>query len=84
MSDIVYVLKSVKDGSFYIGFTSKRIIERVTWHNQGSNRSTRWKGPFKLVHFEEFSDQSVALAREKFLKTGDGRRVLKTILAGKS
>ena len=79
----VYVLKSEKDRSYYVGFTSKDIVQRIKWHNEGSNRSTKWKGPYRLIHSEEFLDQSVALTREKFLKTGHGRRVLENILVGK-
>ena len=79
----VYILKSIKDGSCYIGFTSKDLSERVRWHHEGSNRSTKWKGPFELIHSEEFTDETIALARERFLKTGSGRRVLKNILVGK-
>ena len=77
----VYVLKNQKDGNRYVGFTSKNVYLRVQWHKEGSNKSTKFLGPFELVHFEEFADQHIALSREKFLKTGRGRRVLDNILS---
>ena len=72
----VYVLESLKDHSRYVGSTSVDIKQRLEWHNLGSNRSTKNKRPLKLVYFEEFEDKTIALSREKFFKSGDGRRVL--------
>lgn len=49
----VYVLKSDKDDSFYIGYSSnlKRIIDA---HNAGKSPSTRHKRPYKLVYYDAF------------------------------
>ena len=79
----VYVLKNSVDGSRYVGFTNKPVSQRVREHLNGSNKSTKFKAPFELIHYEEFQDQSIALAGEKFFKTGDGKRVLNN-LVGKS
>ncbi len=76
----IYILK-YRDGNHYIGFTSKLLSERLKEHLNGSNRSTKFKGTFKLVYFEKYEQQSIALAREQFFKTGDGRKVLKNKLA---
>jgi len=72
----VYVLKSIKDGSLYVGSTHN-IEERIMYHNKGYNLSTKLKAPWELVEVEVFGNVSVALKRERFLKTGKGREALK-------
>lgn len=79
----VYVLKSEKNGKRYIGCTSQPLSKRVLWHEQGATPWTRNNGPVKLIFSEEFSDKSTALKREKYLKTGQGRRTLDLLLASK-
>jgi len=78
----VYVLKSSKDGSFYIGMASD-VEQRVRDHNRGYNRSTRTRRPFEFVYVEECSSSKEARQREKFLKSGQGREFLRAQLAGK-
>ena len=56
--------------------TSQDVSDRLKEHNQGSTYWTRQHRPFKLVSAEEFEHKTRALKREKFLKTGDGFRVL--------
>ena len=43
-----YVLKSLKDGHFYIGITHD-IEKRLKEHNSGKTRSTRNRLPFRLI-----------------------------------
>ena len=77
----VYVLRSRKNGKHYVGYSSKRAEERFKEHNSGRNGGwTAQNRPFDLVHFEEFSDRDQALKRERFLKTGKGRKLLDKIL----
>ena len=79
----VYVLRSLKNGRFYTGFTgnfSRRIIE----HNSGKSLYTKLTKPFELVYVEEFVIKSEALKREKFFKTGKGRELLKSKLVERS
>ena len=74
----VYILKSLKDGSIYIGSTQD-LEQRLDFHNKGYSRYTRTKIPWELKRIEEYGDKTIALKREKFLKTGDGRKVLKNL-----
>ena len=76
-----YALTSEKDGSLYIGMTSN-VERRVTEHNRGYNVSTKSRRPFKLIYCEECGSRGEAREREKFLKTGTGRRLLKTQQSG--
>ena len=75
----VYVLKSKKNNKKYVGYTQKDPQERLHDHNTGSNAWTRQNGPFELIYVEPFSDKKAALIKEKYLKTGAGRRFLKSI-----
>ncbi|MFH1368884.1 MAG: GIY-YIG nuclease family protein [Elusimicrobiota bacterium] len=75
----VYVLKSLKDGKLYTGQTSN-LQERVTWHNSGKQKSTKFRLPVTLVYSEPYATRNEAMKREKELKTGKGRDLLKKIL----
>ena len=74
----VYILKSKKNGSFYVGST-QNVEERIVSHNKGANLSTKAKIPWILVRCEEYHNISLALKRERFLKSGVGRRVLRNL-----
>ena len=70
----VYVMEN-DGGQRYVGSTGRSPQLRLAEHNAGLNRWTRTHGPWRLVYQETYDDKSAALAREKFLKTGAGRRV---------
>ncbi|MEZ4156810.1 MAG: GIY-YIG nuclease family protein [Candidatus Paceibacterota bacterium] len=72
----VYVLKSLKNGKRYVGYTSKQASVRLQEHNSGSNKFTRENKPFKLILEEKYGDKKEAMKREKFLKSGQGRKFL--------
>jgi putative endonuclease len=76
----VYILRSEKTAHHYVGFTSD-ITQRLGQHNRGITKSTKNRGPWEMVHHEEFSTRSEAMHRERFFKTGQGREELKRILA---
>ncbi len=71
-----YVLKSEKDGNHYIGFT-ENMDKRVKEHNEGLVEATKNRLPFELVYFEACNSKENAIKREKYFKTGFGRRYLK-------
>ena len=71
-----YVLRSLRNGWLYIGMSSDP-ARRLREHNRGYNRSTKGKGPFRMVHTEHFATRQEARRREKQLKTGAGREWLK-------
>lgn len=75
----VYILYSLQDGGFYIGFTNN-IKMRLIKHAKGEVPSTKLRTPFKLIRYEYFINEDDAKAREKFLKSGYGRKQLKEIL----
>jgi putative endonuclease len=76
----ICVLKSLKNNKRYIGCTGKDVNIRLSEHNRHSNVWTRQNGPFKLLYQEGFEDRSSALKKEKFLKSGQGRKFLSEYL----
>jgi putative endonuclease len=75
----VYVLISQKDNSWYIGYTAN-LKERIIQHNSGKTLTTSKKMPWKILYYEVAFDKQDAIAREKYLKSGMGRRYLKNRL----
>ena len=75
-----YVLRSLKDNKNYTGYTSY-IENRLKEHNEGKVASTSLRIPFELIYFEACTNQNDAIAREKYLKTGMGKRYLKNRLS---
>lgn len=75
----VYILQSSKDNGLYIGFTTNLKI-RLVKHAKGEVVATKFRRPFKLIHYEYFINRADAVAREEFLKSGFGRRQLKEFL----
>ena len=72
----VYVLRSQKDGNWYIGYSSD-LRKRLQEHNRGENASTAYRGDFELIYYEAYQDKMDALGRERFLKSGSGHRFLR-------
>jgi putative endonuclease len=75
-----YVLRSKTTGRFYTGSTAD-LTRRLHEHNSDISASTKHRGPWELVHREDFTTLSGAVRRERYLKTGKGRDELKRILA---
>ena len=71
-----YVLKSQVDNNWYTGFTSD-LRKRIAEHNNGICNSTKHRAPFTLVYYEACLSKYDAISREKYLKSGMGKRYLK-------
>jgi len=77
--EYVYVLTSETDGLFYTGLTSN-LKRRLAKHNSGEVPSTKHRVPLRLVYYEACLSRADAAAREKYLKTGMGKRYIKNRL----
>lgn len=71
----VYVLFSRKDKKLYIGFTPD-LKKRMAKHNSGFVISTKNRRPLDLIYYEAYSLKEDAKRREKYLKSGGGRKDL--------
>lgn len=72
----LYVLQSLKDKKFYTGITHD-LRKRIKEHNSGKNISTSYRRPLRLIYYESYLLKEDVEAREKYLKTSMGKRVLK-------
>lgn len=63
----VYILRC-GDETLYTGYTTD-IERRVEEHRSGTGaKYTRGRGPFELVHVEEYQTRSAAMSREYEIK----------------
>lgn len=76
----VYLLVSEKNNKTYVGYSEKEPIVRLKEHNSGTNKYTRYNRPWKLIYYESFLCEKCVRNREKFLKTGIGKKLRKVII----
>lgn len=72
----VYVLRNSANGRLYTGYTSE-LRKRLAQHLTGMSGYTKSRGPYELVYYEACLDSNDAIMREKYLKSGMGKRYLK-------
>ena len=72
----IYVLLSEKDHQLYTGYTSN-LDNRLRLHQAGKVNSTKRRLPVKLIYSEACLNRDDAVEREKYLKSGMGKRYLK-------
>lgn len=77
----VYILKSVQfEGKTYVGFTSD-VNARLIAHNHPQNKGwTKRYQPWEILYTESFDTKKEAMIREKYFKSGIGRRFIHTLL----
>ena len=59
----------------YVGSTDN-VNRRLAEHNSGRCRYMSGRMPWKLIHLESYGSRAAAMARETFLKSGQGRQWL--------
>lgn len=74
----VYVIKC-DNSSLYIGHTDD-LRRRWEDHCSGKVDWTKRHSPIKIVHYEELGSREEAVKRERYLKTGFGRKWLKQLI----
>ena len=76
MDWIVYILKC-SDSSLYTGITNN-IANRLRAHQNGKGaKYTRGRGPFKIIHQEQYTTRSAASKRELEIKNLNHQEKLK-------
>jgi putative endonuclease len=71
----VYVLQSGRDAGLYIGYTNN-LKHRLRQHNMGESKATGSRCPLELIYYEAYIMREDAEGRERFLKSGGGRKFL--------
>ena len=67
----MYILKSISKQTYYIGHT-KNVDVRLTRHNRGYVRSTKYGRPWEIVHIELCATKKKAFQREMQIKSYKG------------
>ena len=81
MSWYVYILEN-ETGLRYVGYTGRDPERRLQEHNDGLNRWTGARRPWRLLYSEFHQSKSDAVRRERYLKTGAGREERDRLVAG--
>ena len=63
----IYIIYSIKNDRYYVGYTSD-IENRLNAHNSGKNKSTQTGRPWILKYVEYFDDELKAKHREIEIK----------------
>ncbi len=74
----IYILRSLKDGSYYKGRTID-LIRRLIEHNKGKLNQIELKTFYKLIHVELVNCLEDAIEMELYFKSGTGREVIREI-----
>lgn len=70
----VYIIESKQNKSWYIGY-SANLRKRIQDHYSGKGcRTTARKSDWFLIYYEAYVNKLDALGRERFLKSGAGRK----------
>lgn len=77
----VYILQSIRQPNWLYKGSTSNLRKRFIEHNKGKNFSTAPYAPFKLIYYEAYLLEQDAEAREKYLKTSMGKRVIRKQLA---
>ena len=75
----VYIIESATSAKLYIGQTNN-IGERLLRHNKNQNKYTKNKGPWVLIHSEQFETRAEAMQREKYLKSLKNKKYVLEII----
>lgn len=75
----VYLLL-LSNGQLYTGSTAD-LRTRIRAHEQGKVASTAHRRPVQLIHYEVYKLREDAERRERFLKTSEGKKLLKRQLS---
>ena len=76
----LYILQSQSTGRFYVGSTDN-LGRRLNEHQRGKSLATRGRGPWNLVHSEQFESLAAARHREREIKRWKSARAIQAVLA---
>ena len=76
---VVYILQSLKDASFYVGYTSFLIL-RFRAHQEGKSSHTSKHLPYVVRYIEVFDNKTDALKRERQIKSRKSRTYIQQLI----
>ena len=75
-------MQSEINGQYYIGHTGD-LEARLSEHNTGRVRSTKFKKPWDIVYFEEYASKLEANRRELEIKKKKSRKYIDFLIRNK-
>ena len=78
----VYILKSEKNGRYYIGSTNN-LDRRLAEHKFGKTKSLKHLRPLTLVFMKEYENLGVARVVERKLKKLKNRNIIEQVIEDK-
>ena len=79
MEYFTYIIQSLKDDSYYFGYTTD-LCKRIIYHNAGLSKYTRKKKPWRLVYYKKFESKSDAILFEKKLKKYKSHNLIQSFI----
>lgn len=73
-----YVLEN-RNKRWYTGYAAD-LRKRFNQHNAKKSKYTKYNGPYRLIYYEACLNEEDARSREKYLKSGMGKRYLRNRL----
>jgi len=77
----VYILKSLKNGRYYVGYTNN-LEKRLIQHNSGKTVGNKYWGPFELIYKEEYNGPTKARKREFYIKRQKSKHFIEDLVNG--
>lgn len=79
MKSYLYIIKSLKSGSYYVGSTSD-IETRLRFYNSGQVKATKYKRPYQLVFKQEFDNIDAVHQAELKIKSWKRKDFIEKII----
>ncbi len=80
MSGYVYILKSGRNGRYYVGSSVDAEARLKFFHNKGKVRATKYMRPWELVFKQECKSLTQARQIEAKIKLFKSRRIIEEIV----
>ena len=77
---IVYILYSINEDRYYIGFTGDEIQERLRKHNSNHKGFTGKVADWRIVYTESFTQKKEAMKRELEIKKWKSRKLIEKLI----
>jgi len=80
MEGWVYILKSQKNGRYYIGSSENPERRLVEFHNLGKVKATKLTKPWEIVFKQRYEEMSTARQIEYKLKSFKSKKIIEEII----
>jgi predicted GIY-YIG superfamily endonuclease len=57
-----------------------RLAPALDGTQEGASQATSYRGPWNLIYYEAYVEEADAIGRERYLKSGGGRKLLRSQL----